>query len=148
MEFGLWWDYYSKCLFPCDDIQWRHFVQATSHVQSNYYSSQMQGVDIKYNGHAWSKVIITNIKNSFGLCFKKACCLGHFALCRWLWLFCPFKCSQQDFLEWKISPHFGQKADGDGSSCFLTHMQIQQFPFASTIAKVNICNLVVCSSII
>jgi hypothetical protein len=37
----------------------------------------MQGMDKKYDGHAWLKVIITNIKNSFGLNFKKAHCLGH-----------------------------------------------------------------------
>jgi hypothetical protein len=40
-------------------------------------SSQMQGMDRKYNGHVWCKVIATNIKNSFGLNFMKACCLGH-----------------------------------------------------------------------
>jgi hypothetical protein len=44
---------------------------------SNPSSTQMQGMDKKYDGHAWSKVIITNIKNSFGLSFKKAHCLGH-----------------------------------------------------------------------
>jgi hypothetical protein len=38
--------------------------------------SQMQGMDRKYDGHVWCKVIITNIKNSFGLSFKKARCLG------------------------------------------------------------------------
>jgi hypothetical protein len=38
--------------------------------------SQMQGMDRKYDGHVWCKVITTNIKNSFGLSFKKACCLG------------------------------------------------------------------------
>jgi hypothetical protein len=40
-------------------------------------SSHMQSVDRKYNGHVWCKVIITNIKNSFGLNFRKVCCLGH-----------------------------------------------------------------------
>jgi hypothetical protein len=37
----------------------------------------MQGMDRKYHGHAWCKVITTNIKNSSGLSFKKACYLGH-----------------------------------------------------------------------
>jgi hypothetical protein len=37
----------------------------------------MQGMDKKYDGHAWCKLITTNIKNSFGLSFKKAFCLGH-----------------------------------------------------------------------
>ncbi len=27
---------------------------------------QMQGMDRKYDGHAWCKVITTNIKNNFG----------------------------------------------------------------------------------
>jgi hypothetical protein len=43
---------------------------------NNPSSTQMQGMDKKY-GHAWSKVITTNIKNIFGLNFKKAHCLGH-----------------------------------------------------------------------
>jgi len=47
-------------------------------IHSNAYNfSQMQGMDRKYNGHAWSKLVTTNIKNSFGLSFRKACCLGH-----------------------------------------------------------------------
>jgi len=37
----------------------------------------MQGMDIRYDGHAWSKVITTNIKNSFGFSFKKVHYLGH-----------------------------------------------------------------------
>ncbi len=34
-------------------------------------------MDRKYNGHVWCKVIITNIKNSFWLSFRRVCCLGH-----------------------------------------------------------------------
>ncbi len=44
---------------------------------SNPSSSQMQGTDIRYDGHAQSKVITTNIKNSFGFNFKKVHYLGH-----------------------------------------------------------------------
>jgi hypothetical protein len=44
--------------------------------------SQLQGIDRKYDGHAWSKLVITNIKNSFGLNFKKAHCLGHCGVCK------------------------------------------------------------------
>ncbi len=44
---------------------------------NNHSSSQMQGMDRKYNGHTWSKVITTNIKNTFGLNLKKFQCLGH-----------------------------------------------------------------------
>jgi len=43
---------------------------------SNPSLMQMQGIDRKYDGHAWLKVITTNIKNSFGLNFKKVHCLG------------------------------------------------------------------------
>jgi hypothetical protein len=39
--------------------------------------SQMQGMDRKYDGHVWCKVITTNIKNSFDLSFTKTCCLHH-----------------------------------------------------------------------
>jgi hypothetical protein len=31
----------------------------------------MQGMDRKYNGHAWWKLVTTNIKNNFGLNFRK-----------------------------------------------------------------------------
>ncbi len=37
----------------------------------------MQSMDRKNDGHAWCKVITTNIKNNYGLSFKKTCCLGH-----------------------------------------------------------------------
>jgi hypothetical protein len=40
-------------------------------------SSKMQGMDRKNDGHAWCKVITTNIENNFGLSFKKIRCLGH-----------------------------------------------------------------------
>jgi hypothetical protein len=39
--------------------------------------SQMQSMHKEYNGHAWCKFITTNIKNSFGLSFRKVCCLDH-----------------------------------------------------------------------
>jgi hypothetical protein len=29
------------------------------------------------HGHAWNKLVTTNIKKSFGLSFRKACCLGY-----------------------------------------------------------------------
>ncbi len=38
--------------------------------------SQMQSMDKKYDGHAWCKLVTTNIKNSFRFSFKKARCLG------------------------------------------------------------------------
>ncbi len=37
----------------------------------------MQTMDREYNGHVWCNVITTNIKNCFGLSFKKARFLGH-----------------------------------------------------------------------
>jgi hypothetical protein len=47
-------------------------------IHSNVHNpSQMQNMDRKYDGHAWNKLIINNIKISFGHNFKKARCLGH-----------------------------------------------------------------------
>ncbi len=37
----------------------------------------MQGMDRNYDGHAWSKLVITNIKNVFRFNFRKVRCLGH-----------------------------------------------------------------------
>ncbi len=39
--------------------------------------SQMQGMDKKYDGHVWCKLVTTNTKILFGLNFRKGCCLGH-----------------------------------------------------------------------
>jgi hypothetical protein len=39
--------------------------------------SKMQGKNKKYDGHAWCKLVTTNIKNPFRFSFRKACCLGH-----------------------------------------------------------------------
>jgi hypothetical protein len=38
---------------------------------------QMQGMDRKYDGHAWSKLVTTNIIIIFRFSFGKACYLGH-----------------------------------------------------------------------
>ncbi len=41
------------------------------------HSGQMQGMDYKYDGHAWCKVKTSNIKKKFGFGFKNTKCLGH-----------------------------------------------------------------------
>ncbi len=38
---------------------------------------QIQGMDRKYNGHAWDKMKMTNIKTNFELGFRSTQCLGH-----------------------------------------------------------------------
>jgi hypothetical protein len=38
---------------------------------------QLQGMDRKYNGHAWCKLQTDNIKNAFGLGFRTTKCLRH-----------------------------------------------------------------------
>jgi hypothetical protein len=54
------------------------FFELPPHVLSTMNKPlQMQGMDKKYDGHPWCKVITTNIKNSFELNFKKTHCLGH-----------------------------------------------------------------------
>ncbi len=53
------------------------FLEMPLLTKNNYCSSQIQRMDRKYNGHVWSKVITTNIKNNFGLNFRKVHCLGH-----------------------------------------------------------------------
>jgi hypothetical protein len=41
------------------------------------HSKQLQGMDRKYDGHAWCKLQTNNIKNAFGLGFRTTKCLGH-----------------------------------------------------------------------
>jgi hypothetical protein len=41
------------------------------------HSAQLQGMDRKYNGHAWYKLQTNNINNVFGLGFQMTKCLGH-----------------------------------------------------------------------
>jgi hypothetical protein len=72
MKFGLWQDTYSKSLNFTNYFRWGCF--AFSKCSQPY---QMQGMDEKYDGHAWCKLITTNTKNSFGLSFWKARRLGH-----------------------------------------------------------------------
>jgi hypothetical protein len=47
-----------------------------SHLPTSHFG-QMQGMDHKYDGHAWCKVKTSNIKNNFGLGFRNTKCLGH-----------------------------------------------------------------------
>jgi hypothetical protein len=46
------------------------------HLPTSHFK-QMQGMDHKYNGHAWCKAKTSNIKNNFGLGFRSTKCLGH-----------------------------------------------------------------------
>ncbi len=46
-------------------------------LSNAHNSSQMQGMDKKYDGHAWCKVITINIKTNYGLNFRKVRYLGH-----------------------------------------------------------------------
>ncbi len=46
-------------------------------VSPSSHYKQMQGMDMKHDGHARCKVKITNIKNDFNLTFQKIRCLGH-----------------------------------------------------------------------
>jgi hypothetical protein len=46
------------------------------YLQTSHFG-QMQGMDRKYDGHAWCKVKTSNIKNNFGLGFISNKCLGH-----------------------------------------------------------------------
>jgi hypothetical protein len=46
-------------------------------VHLNGHDGQMQGMDRKYDGHAWCKVNMINIKNDFNLIFRRAHYLGH-----------------------------------------------------------------------
>ena len=46
------------------------------------YASQsqaklLQGMDKRYDGHAWTRTITSNIKNDMGLTFRMSSCLGH-----------------------------------------------------------------------
>jgi hypothetical protein len=53
------------------------FFELPSMFPITHKPLQMQGMDRKYDGHKWCKVITTNNKNSFGLSFRKARWLGH-----------------------------------------------------------------------
>jgi hypothetical protein len=77
VEFGLWQDIYSKSSILVDYFLWGCLVQITVATSKCLNSSQMQSMDIKYNGHAWCKGVTTNIKNSFRLSFRKVQYLGH-----------------------------------------------------------------------
>jgi len=42
------------------------------------HSGKLQGMDQKYDFHAWFKVMTINIKNNFSFKFKITKCLGQF----------------------------------------------------------------------
>jgi hypothetical protein len=42
------------------------------------HSGKLQGMDQKYDFHAWFKVMTINIKNNFSFEFKITKCLGQF----------------------------------------------------------------------
>ncbi len=63
-------------------VTWQHFMLLNVWMSPAWYSnahrlSQMQGMDRRYNGHAWSKLVTTNIKKLSKFSFRKAYCLHH-----------------------------------------------------------------------
>jgi hypothetical protein len=52
------------------------FELSSIHLLIGHFG-QMQGMDYKYDGHAWCKVKTSNIKNNSSLRFKNTKCLGH-----------------------------------------------------------------------
>jgi hypothetical protein len=45
--------------------------------QLTRHFNKMQGMEKRYNGHAWCNMKATNYKNDFGLGFQRSKCLGH-----------------------------------------------------------------------
>ena len=43
----------------------------------NSKAKQLRGMDRRYDGHAWSRTITSNIRNDFNLLFRMSSCLGH-----------------------------------------------------------------------
>ena len=48
-----------------------------SNSSSPSIARQMEGMDKRYDGHAWTKTYTTNIVNDFGLTFRSSNCIGH-----------------------------------------------------------------------
>jgi hypothetical protein len=46
---------------------------SSSHSQARL----LRGMDKRYDGHAWTRTITSNIKNDMGLTFRSSSCLGH-----------------------------------------------------------------------
>lgn len=69
----LLWFYHAPCLFSSGDVLFKLLLMF-SIIHS---PSQMQGMDRKYDGHVWCKLVRTNIKNLFRLRSRKARCLSH-----------------------------------------------------------------------
>jgi hypothetical protein len=43
----------------------------------NTKAKQLRGMDRRYDGHAWSRTITSNIHNDLKLLFRTSSCLGH-----------------------------------------------------------------------
>jgi hypothetical protein len=43
----------------------------------NTKAKQLRGMDRRYDGHAWSRTITSNIQNDLKLLFRTSSCLGH-----------------------------------------------------------------------
>ena len=41
------------------------------------FSGDMDGMEKQYDGHTWCKTMTTNIKNDYGLKFRKSACTSH-----------------------------------------------------------------------
>ncbi len=88
----IWQDTSSQSSIFINCFWWGCLIRTIAIASNAHNPSQMQGMDRKHGGHARCLVITTNIKNNFGLNFRKACCLGHL---------CCVQCDYENFV------HFG-----------------------------------------
>ena len=40
-------------------------------------AKSMEGMDKRYDGHAWTRTLTSNINNNLGLKFRRSACVGH-----------------------------------------------------------------------
>jgi len=79
-DFGLWQDPFAKSPIFVNYFDGDILFELLSILSIAHKIFEMQGMDKNYDGHAWCKLVTTNIKHLFGLSFKKACCSGHLLL--------------------------------------------------------------------
>jgi hypothetical protein len=68
-------------------------------------TKNLEGMDKRYDGHSWCKLVTTNIHNSDNLKFRKSYCVGHIVCentdCEYL-----KRASRKNEIEWSSSTIF------------------------------------------
>jgi hypothetical protein len=102
-------------------------LSPTGHTAARLQAKSMQEMDKRYDGHVWTKTIITNITNEFGLSFWSSACVGH------------LRCNNKECEYLNRRPRIFQVNETEFEGCTLQTFVVGQTPPSDFTLVCKVC---------